>query len=665
MKNVFSILFICLGLFISRAQSKKEIDSLKRLLDRNQSVEELVRLNEQLFVAYLYSSPDSANLFRKNIKEIAEEDNYTSGRYLYYSLSGRYHFAKSDIDSAFFHIERASKIAEQLRNKSYLADCYKKIGVIYNIRGDDSLSKKYADLALVNAKQTDDWRTLSSIYNLLGNQSFERAEYPEALSHYLKLDSIYTSQNELDKSLAAAYINVGMIYTELRDPYAVSSIEKGIEVYKKLGIEEGMYYGEVALATYYDLLQNDEKAIEHSLRAKDYYEAYGDLRILGNIYRRLGSSYLQLDNLENAEYYLLKASAIPENSQAGIYDVSNWANLGDLYWHKKEYKKAIFHFKKAAEQIENGAKDDGMPIQLLDVYRGLYNAYKDSKDYKNALVALEKQKELEASIQESQSQLAVEELNKRYQTDKQQQEIELLTSQSALAAQKSENQRNLFIAGISVLGLAFVTLFFLFRNKQRINQRLRELESAKSKFFANISHEFRTPLTLISGPVTHQLSKPNLSAEDKTDLHLIRRNSDRLLNLVDQLLELSRIEVGHRKPMVSKGNMSLFLKYLAEPFQYQAEQKGIRFRSCIDETGEIWFDREIVEKVVGNLLSNGIKHHEGSEPIDFRAKSEDYKISISITNGNVNISKDELPKLFERFYQSNMLNPGVGIGLSL
>ncbi|SHG29993.1 response regulator [Flagellimonas flava] len=665
MKHLISILFLCLGLLVSRGQSKKEIDSLKQLLARNQSVQESVALNEQLFVSYLYASPDSANHFRKNIKAISEENDYVKGRYLYHSLSGRYHFAKSDIDSAFLHIEEASKIAEQLQNKSYLADCYKKIGVIYNIRRNDSLSTKYAYLALKNAKETDDWRTLSSIYILLGNQSFERTEYPEALSHYLKLDSIYTSQNELDKSLAAAYINVGMIYSELRDSKAVNYIEKGIEVYKNLEMEEGMYYGEVALATYYDLLQNDEKAIEHSLKAKDYYETYGDLRILSNIYRRLGGAYLQLDDLEKAEYYLLKASAIPENSQVGIHNVSNQTNLGDLYWHKKEYTKAIFHFKKAAEQIENGVENDAMPIQLPNIYRGLYDAYKDSKDYKNALAALEKQKELEASIQKSQNQLEVEELNKKYQTDKQQQEIQLLTSQSALAAQKSENQRNLFIAGISVLGLAFVTLFLLFQNKQKTNQRLRELESAKSKFFANISHEFRTPLTLISGPVAHQLSKPNLSAEDKTDLHLIRRNSDRLLNLVDQLLELSKIEVGHRKLMVSKGNMALFLKYLVEPFQYQAEQNGILLQSSIDETKEVWFDREIVEKTIGNLLSNAIKYHEGPGPIDFKAVLKNQEITISIVNGSNHITKEELPQLFDRFYQSNMLNPGVGIGLSL
>ena len=361
----------------------------------------------------------------------------------------------------------------------------------------------------------------------------------------------------------------------------------------------------------------------------------------------------------------MKASKIPRSSLYKIAEVSNHTNLGDLYWHKKEYQKAIFHFNKALELIEKEDNDEVMPTHLVNVYKGLYQAYRDSKDYKNALAALEKQVELEASIQKSQNQLEVEELNKKYQTDKQQQEIELLTSQTELAEQKSKNQRNLFMGGMSIMGLALITLFFLFKNKQKTNHRLRELEAAKSKFFANISHEFRTPLTLISGPVAHQLSKGDLTADDKTDLGLIQRNADRLLNLVNQLLDLSKIEAGQRKLMVSNGNLELFLTYLVEPFQYQAKQKGMSLKSSITVPGETWFDKDIVEKVVANLLSNAIKYSKPGGHISFNAKREVKKLTIEVTNENSDISKKELPKLFDRFYQNTTLNQGVGIGLSL
>ncbi|MDC6367248.1 MULTISPECIES: response regulator [Flavobacteriaceae] len=665
MKKIAFIFFLFIGLSVSWSQAKNRVDSLRQLLTDTKNVEESVGLNEQLFVAYLYTSPDSADHYRKNIKRISENNNYIDGQYLYHSLSGRYHFAKSDIDSAFYHIEKASTIAEKLQNKLYLADCYKKIGVIYNVRRNDSLSAKYAHMALENAKQTDDWRILSSIYILLGNQNFIQTAYPEALTYYLKLDSIYTSQNKVDKSLAAAYNNIGMIYSELRNPKAVDYIKKSIEIYEGLGLEEGARYGDVALATYYDFLQEDKVAINHLLKAKKYYEEYGDKNMLGHIYGRLGSCYLQLNDFENAELYLIKVSSMPEASQDKSIKVLNQIGLGDLYSHKKQHQKAVSHFKNALELLQENDGNDAKDLQLFNIYKGLYGAYKDNNDYKNALNALEKKMELEASIQKSQNELEVEELNKKYQTDKQQQEIELLTSQSQLAAQKSKNQRNLLTLGLLILGLAFGTLFFLFRNKQKTNQRLKELESAKSKFFANISHEFRTPLTLISGPVAHQLSKDGLSTDDKTDLNLIQRNANRLLNLVNQLLELSKIEVGHRKLMVSKGNLELFLKYLVEPFQYQAERKGMVFKREVMVPSEAWFDRDIVEKVVANLLSNAIKYNKEGGTIGFNAELKNQQMTLTVTNENEELSENELPQLFDRFYQNNMLNPGAGIGLSL
>ncbi|WP_425235667.1 hybrid sensor histidine kinase/response regulator transcription factor [Ulvibacterium sp.] len=665
MKKAVFLLLLTISISTIWCQDQQKLDSIKDLLRNEKGVEASVDLYSQLFVAYLYAYPDSADSYRAQIRRLSVEHNYKNGFYLYHSLSGRYHFAKSDIDSAFFHIESASKIAEQLKNKAYLADCYKKIGVIYNIRRKDSLSKKYAHLALENAKQTDDWRTLSSIYNLLGNQNFQRAEYPEALTHYLKLDSIYTSRNELDKSLAASYANIGTIYTELKNPEAVVYIKKGIEVYRTLGLEEGVQYGEVALGTHYDLLGEDKKAIEHLLKAKAYYEAYGDLRILADIYGRLGGTYLELNELENAEFYLLKASSIPENSIRTTAAARYQMNLGDLYWHKKQYKKAIQHLNKSLEFFEEVGDDQAVGIQLINVYQGLYDAYKDSKDYGNALMALEKQKVLKDSIQKFQNLALVEELNKKYQNEKQEQEIALLTSQGQLAEQKTKNQRNVFIAGMSIMGLAFITLFLLFRNKQKTNRRLRQLEAAKSRFFANISHEFRTPLTLISGPVAHQLSKKDLSADDKTDLGLIQRNADRLLKFVDQILDLSKIEAGRRKLRVSKGNLELFLKHLVEPFQYQAVQKGMVFDSQVDIPDEVWFDRDVVEKVVTNLLSNALKYSPDKGHIDFKAIRQGQEVILTTINENTDLTERALPLLFDRFYQSDTLHQGFGIGLSL
>lgn len=665
MKRAIFILLLTVSATAVWCQNRQKLDSIKELLQDQTGVEESIALYSQLFEAYLYSYPDSANIYRAHIKRLSKKHNDTNGLYLFHSLGGRYHFAKSNLDSAFFYIESASKIAQQLQNKAYLADCYKKLGVIYNIRRNDSLSQKYGLMALENATLTKDWRLISSIYVLLGNRSFQRADYPDALSYYLKLDSIYTANKALDRSLAAAYSNIGMIYSELRDDKAVEFIKKGIEVYRELGLTEGVYYGEVALGTFYDLKKDDEQAIKHLLRAEEFYESYGDQKILSNIYGRLGNCYIQVNDLENAEYYLNKAVSIPKNMQDLTNSISIHAGLGELYRRKKELGKAISNYETSITLIEKESARNSMLVDLLYAYRGLYDTYKDKKDYRLALEVQEKLMILEDSIQNSQNLTMVEELNQKYQNEKQQQEITLLTTKTQLTTQQAKNQRNIFIAGISIMGLAFVTLFILFRNKQKTNQRLRQLETAKSKFFANISHEFRTPLTLISGPVAHQLSKNGLTNADKTDLGLIQRNANRLLKLVDQILDLSKIEAGRRKLRVSRGNMELYLKHLVESFQYQASQKGMTFNSQIDIPNEVWFDKDVLEKIVTNLLSNALKYSQKQGHIDFKAIQQDKQLIITTVNENNELTEKELPLLFDRFYQNNTLNQGFGIGLSL
>ncbi|MBD1260095.1 response regulator [Maribacter polysiphoniae] len=664
MKTHLCCLLTFWGFILSWGQETIQIDSLKRLLHENKDPTETVRLSNELFESYLYTSLDSADRYRKQIGQISKQNSYTQGNYFYNSQSGRFYFAKSNLDSAFFYIKAAATIAEELDNKSYMADNYKKISIIYDVWRNDSLSLIFINKALVNAKETDDWRLLSSIYVALGNRSFQSTQYPEALSYYLKLDSIYTNQNSLDKSLAAAYSNIGLIYSELKDAQAVKYLKKSIDVYQKLGHQEGMYYGEAALGIHYELQGNCKASIQHLLKAEDFYEEYKDANMLAEIYMRLGNCYLKED-IGKAEKYLLKSNVVSEEAQRITFLATNNLVLGNLYITRKEYRKAISYFNKTIELVSGLENNKSERLNVLAAYKGLIKTYTKIKDFEAAVATYEKSTVLEDSVKRYQNHLAVEELERKYQTEKKEQEIKLLTSQAELEKQKAKNEKSLFIAGILILGLAVIGLYFLFRNKQRTNDKLRQLEAAKSRFFANISHEFRTPLTLISGPVAHQLSKEQLSSEDKTDLGLIQRNANRLLDLVDQLLDLSKIEAGRRKLKISKGNLELFLKHLVEPFSYQSVRKGLTFNSNIKPTEEAWFDKDLVEKIIGNLLSNALKYCDENGKIDFKAEIVKDKVCIHVTNDDRNLTERDLPKLFDRFHQNNSVNQGFGIGLSL
>ena len=196
-------------------------------------------------------------------------------------------------------------------------------------------------------------------------------------------------------------------------------------------------------------------------------------------------------------------------------------------------------------------------------------------------------------------------------------------------------------------------------------KRLKKLDEFKTKLYTNISHEFRTPLTLISGPIENQLSKPELSKSDKKELQLVKQNTDRLVLLVDQMLDLSMLDSGQIKLRVSKGNITVLLKQIVSAFQYKANQKNIKIKSNIQDIKQVWFDKDVIEKVTSNLLSNAVKYAPKESEIIFDVNLQDDVLVLSIVNSSDRVGRKDLSKLFQRFYQDNKLSDGVGVGLAL
>ncbi|MDO6759114.1 two-component regulator propeller domain-containing protein [Tamlana sp. 2_MG-2023] len=195
--------------------------------------------------------------------------------------------------------------------------------------------------------------------------------------------------------------------------------------------------------------------------------------------------------------------------------------------------------------------------------------------------------------------------------------------------------------------------------------RLKKLDEYKTQLYTNISHEIRTPLTLILGPVDNQLSKENLSSKDKKELTLVKQNANRLLNLVDQMLNLSVIDSSQMKLKVSEGNLSLLLKQIMNAFQYSANKKDLNISAKIENLNNVWFDRDIIEKICANLFSNAIKYTTGKNDIIFEAHRQEDFLVLSIINTSTHVEGKDLSKLFQRFYQDNEMSDGVGVGLAL
>lgn len=203
-------------------------------------------------------------------------------------------------------------------------------------------------------------------------------------------------------------------------------------------------------------------------------------------------------------------------------------------------------------------------------------------------------------------------------------------------------------------------------------EELKEMDRMKSRFFANISHEFRTPLTLILAPLEEELSKKPPAEQDK--LLIMKRYANRLLELVNQLLNLSKLEAGKMELHIQKGDLRQFLSILSSSFDSLAQHKEIVFDKTVDlPAGAFWFDADKLEKVIINLLSNAFKFTAAGGSVRFDARMEDEAgrqvLHIAVSDTGKGIAAEEQKQVFESFYQARQTvenqDGGTGLGLAL
>lgn len=214
------------------------------------------------------------------------------------------------------------------------------------------------------------------------------------------------------------------------------------------------------------------------------------------------------------------------------------------------------------------------------------------------------------------------------------------------------------------------------RHQRRETERAHALDQLKTKFLTNVSHEFRTPLSLIIAPLD-KIIKHTSDEEQQKQLNLVQRNAKRLLSLVNQLLDFRRMEVQEMKLHPAIGDIIGFSKDISLSFMDIAEKKNIRFSFSSDiEHLEIYFDKDKIEKILFNLLSNAFKYtHDNGEVsilLSYQApgaREDDGLLSIEVKDTGIGIPTGMQEKVFERFFQTDvpesMVNQGTGIGLAI
>ena len=228
------------------------------------------------------------------------------------------------------------------------------------------------------------------------------------------------------------------------------------------------------------------------------------------------------------------------------------------------------------------------------------------------------------------------------------------------------NHQKMYIVLFSIILLLLIGIMvYIYRTilmKRRIEE---EANKAKLQFFTNISHELRTPLTLIADPVNYIIHDDNLNSQQRSMLQIVQRNVLVLTQLVSEILDFRKVQNGKMELRLSDFNLAESMKQWIMLFSASAQKKHITISMDAPDTIMLRADQDKIERICYNLLSNALKYTSEGGEISLMAKEENGRVMISVADNGCGISSDDLPYIFDRFYQAKNAGRGTGIGLAI
>lgn len=576
---------------------------------------------------------------------------------------------------------------------------------------------------LTNAQNTDSLRTLleqalpdnqrlTVLYELCKNAS-DKGDTPQAYRYCTEAMKLAAKKADTalliktNNRLASAYLK-GMVDTARLSEFSNRALQLSFQIKDSLLIaQSSITVGAYWLQRLWDRIEHKappgtlpEQAIQHFKRAAELYGAKQHPLKAANAWAKIGDVYNLLQQpLKALEYYQILYKASQQSGDDNVIMTANiqmagvFIELGGL----ENFRKAIPYLEKG-DQL---AKRLGMAYEemycksfLADTYAALQQ-FEKAYGYQKALASLKDS----TLTGEKVAQLA--EMEARYKTEKQTAEI----AQQKLELEQQTNQKNRILIGAALLLLSLFAFFQQQRNRQKLREKnaelqaqaqaaeaekLRALDSFKSRFFTNISHEFRTPLTVILGNADLiEKSLPTAQTPDPSailsKIAAIRRNGEGLLRGINQILDLAKLGDNALKINYIQGNIVAFTRYVAESLHSYANAKNILIR--VEATqGEILmdYDPERLSQILQNLISNALKFttsggqvtlgiEQVANPGNKMAAAVDTptasSLLLTVQDTGAGIPPADLPHIFDRFFQAgnqeHSSDIGSGIGLAL
>lgn len=593
-----------------------------------------------------------------NIIDLADECLNIESDYLSYEIKARILHLKAMGFEKLGHLEEAINEYEKITTFDSLSNTtleyiYNGLGLCYYSAGNHSEAINAFQNYLETVKKGDNSACKKSIYHTnIGNVYLTRADVAKALEYYhLAVEDL---KDCADKSkLIRRYANLGKAYIESKD------------------YENALKYLNLALATP-NIFQQKSTALHIRLDMANIYVEQNQLKKAENIFFTVQEKLHEVEMIDINAFYFLSYG---------------------------KFKLKLKHYREAFEACEKGYRicEDGFTFGAKACADCLVEISKQRKDYESALVWYTKSKTLQDSIVNKTSANRITKLEAELQYKEKESTYEKnILSLQIKAEQEKRNKiiiLGLFLMSIPIiLGLIWIyhsqkkKAKILGRQKQLLEENLKnkeliaqqakilgEQERLKLDFFANVAHEFQTPLAIINSQSNNLLTRETLSQKDRLNLGMITRNSTNLSKLTAQILDIAKSTQWKMGLEVNRFYLYEVLNPIVEEYQILAKDKNLRFDFNFNNTQEVLMitDAYKLSIIIYNLLSNAIKYSKPEGNIIVNVKALNEHLAFECIDDGIGISEKELPHIFDRFYQviktdnSTEQKGGFGIGLAI
>lgn len=468
---VILLLFLNTGSFSQNAT----LDSLKKLLQNTPEDTTKANLIIKIIKTYLYdlNNHDSMQFYSEKNLALSKKLNYKKGIAYAYNYMGIVSWGKGDLEKALDYYTKGLALMQEARERNGEAACLANMGYVHFNKGNFTLAVDYTKRAIRIKGLLNDKRGLAACYNNLGNIYYDQSNYKEALLSHIK--GLKLREEIKDSSgIATSYINIATVFeAQNKLDEALFNYQKALNAADAAGDKYAMADALNNMGSIYKSKKDLKSSLDYYNRALKLYKKLDYKTGEATTYNGIGNVYLLNKNYNEALQYQLKGLKIHESVGFKKGSASTYNSLGDISSEMKNYNQALSYYKKA---LEISTAINSREI-IRDAYKNLSTVYEKLNDKENVINYLKLYHEEKDSLLNKENFRQIYEINTRFETQKKEKEIELLTKDQIINEKTAKQQKTIGIAliiGLGLLGILLFSVYTRYRFKQRANLLLEQ-----------------------------------------------------------------------------------------------------------------------------------------------------------------------------------------------